>query len=386
MWQILAGVVLLVYTGINIYTGVRILDLARHFLPSFWALVFWPLYFLFCYSFILTLFLRLDRVRPLRQAALYALPFVIYFFLALLVIDGARLVLRLMNRPPSPGFSLAGTGIALGLALLAMIYGAFHARDIRTVHYEITLNKDLGGSLRIAHISDLHLGVSVGRKWAANIVDAVNRTKPDLICITGDIFDNNLDAIRDLDGVAAELRRLQAPLGVYACLGNHDVDRISLSALREGFPLVRIYDFLKKANIILLEDEVELVAERFYLAGRRDARPIGLRQERKSAAELTAGLDKSRPIIFLDHQPVDFPGNEGAGADLILSGHTHKGQFFPGNIFTARIYKKAGAVHYGYWRGNAAQGIVTSGSGVWGPPIRIATNSEVAVIDIKFEK
>jgi len=327
---------------------------------------------------------------------MYALPFLVYFFFALLVFELLRFGLRFFDRfPLPPGFSAALTGIALGLALLAMVYGTIHARDIRTKHYDITLNKSLPAedtgtvrtdqvsAIRVALVSDLHIGTSVDREWVANIVDAVNKAKPDIICIAGDIFDNDFSAVKDLDGIASELQRLKAPLGVYACPGNHDVDRLSL---RGDAANDRIKEFLEKGDIIYLEDEIRLVNDSFYLVGRRDARPIGLRQVRKSAAELTAELDKSRPIIFLDHEPVDFPGEEKAGADLIFSGHTHRGQFFPGNIITAFIYKKAGAVSYGYWRGNSAQGIVSSGAGVWGPPIRIATDSEVAVVDVKFAR
>jgi predicted MPP superfamily phosphohydrolase len=107
-----------------------------------------------------------------------------------------------------------------------------------------------------------------------------------------------------------------------------------------------------------------------------------LNEERKPATEITAGLDKSRPLIFLNHQPSDFREDEEAGADLVLTGHTHKGQFFPGNLFTVNIFKSAGATHYGYMKGRSAQLLVTSGAGVWGPPLRIASNSEVAVINI----
>jgi len=320
--------------------------------------------------------------------AMYVLPFLLYFFLALLVLDGVRFGLRFIGHfPLPPDFSAAGTGIVFGLALLTMVYGTFHARDIRTAHYDITLKKpgtgqpDQAPTLRIALVSDLHIGVTVDRKWVANIVDAVNKTGPDIIFIAGDIFDSGLGAVKDLDGVGTELRRLKAPLGVYACPGNHDVDRISL---RENAASDRIRDFLTKEGIVYLEDEIRFVKDSFYLVGRRDARPIGLRQERKSAAELTADIDKSRPVIFLDHEPVDFPREEAAGADLILSGHTHRGQLFPVNIITAILYKRAGAVSYGYWRGHSAQGVVSSGAGLWGPPIRIATDSEVAVINLKF--
>ena len=68
-----------------------------------------------------------------------------------------------------------------------------------------------------------------------------------------------------------------------------------------------------------------------------------------------------------------------------MSGHTHRGQFFPGNIATSRIFRNAGALHYGHWKGAVAQGIITSGIGVWGPALRIGTDSEVAVIDVVFE-
>ena len=388
MWLFRSGIVLLGYVVINIYTGIRFLKLIKYFFPSFRAFIFWPFYIFLCYSFVLVMLLRLDRIRPIRQAAMYSLPAFVYFFLALLVLDGARLLLQRFGIIPRlPGFSAAGAGIALGLVLIVMIYGSFHARDIYTVHYGVTLNKNMGEApLRITLVSDLHIGMTVGRDWVANIVNAVNKTNPDMICIAGDIFDNDLSVVKDLEGVATELRRLKAPLGVYACPGNHDVDRFSL---REATATNGIQDFLKKVDITFLQDQVELVADRFYLVGRRDASnrgaaPGGVRGERKSAAELVADLDRTKPVIFLDHQPVDFLREDAAGVDLVFSGHTHRGQFFPGNIATAYIYKKAGAVHYGYWKGRSVQGIVSSGAGVWGPAIRVATNSEVAVVDISY--
>ena len=386
MWLFRSGIVLLAYICINIYTGVRLYGFAKYFFPSIKIFIFWPVYIVICYSFVLIYLLRLHSILPLRQAVMYSLPTVVYLFLAVFIMDLARLLLQHLHRiPRTPAVSAIFTGIALGIAVIIMIYGAINVRNIHTVHYNITLNKKSPESpLRVALISDLHIGAVIGRKWTANIVDAVNRTNPDLVLMAGDIFDSNLDTEVDLDGITAELRRFKATFGVYACAGNHDIDRLLLSTLREGGSNSRIHDFLKNAGITLLQDEVAEAAG-ICLIGRRDARPIGMSQSRKSAAELVSGLDKSRPIIFLDHQPVDYPREEAAGADLILSGHTHRGQFFPGNIATAYIYKKAGAVHYGYWKGRSAQGIVTSGAGTWGPAVRVATHSEVAVVDIIFD-
>jgi predicted MPP superfamily phosphohydrolase len=391
MWLFGSGLFLIAYLVINIYTGIRVFSFIKFFLTSFKAFIFWPVYLLFCYSFVLFSFLQFVRMSPLRLATMGSIPAVFYFFLVLLLLDGLRFLLQHFGRiPHAQIYSIAGTGIAICLALITMIYGAYNARNIRTVHYTVTLNKRTEMSrLRIALVSDLHIGETVGQKWVANIVDAVNGTEPDIIFIAGDIIDSSLEAIYDIEAVAAELKQFNAPLGVYACPGNHDVDRLSLrQAGGTGGGMDGIKAFLETADIVFLLDEIVMPVDGIYLAGRKDARPIGFRQERKSAVELTAGLDLngSKALILLDHQPVDFSNLEKVGADLIFSGHTHRGQFFPANIVTKLMYKKAGATHYGYWRGGTAQGIVSSGAGVWGPSIRVATGSEVAVIDVVFRE
>jgi len=390
MWIFGSGLFLAAYLGITVYTGLRLFSLIKFFLPShkthIGAFIFWPLYFLISCSFILFSILQFAWVGPFRLAAMNSIPALCYFFLALSLLDGIRIFLQRLGRiPHTKVYSAAGAGVAICLALITMIYGVYNARSIRTVHYTITLNKRVERpSLRIALVTDLHIGETVDQKWVANIVDAINKTEPEIICIAGDIINSSMESIADPEAVAAELRRLKAPLGVYACPGNHD--RLSQ---RQSGGVGGLEAFLEKANIVFLLDEVVMPAENIYLAGRRDASnrrfdPNGLRQVRKTAAELTAGLEKSKAIIFLDHQPVDYSYLEKAGADLILSGHTHRGQFFPGNVATAFIYKKAGATHYGYWHGSTAQAVVSSGAGVWGPPIRVATGSEVAVIDVVF--
>jgi uncharacterized protein len=389
MWLFGSGLFLIAYLGINIYTGNRVFSLIKFFLPSFRAFIFWPIYFLFCYSFILLTFIRSGWTRLFRLVAMNFIPSMFYFLLALLLLDGIRILLQHFGHVPrSQIYSAAGTGIAICLALITMIYGTYNARSIRTVNYAVTLNKQIEmPHLRIALVSDLHIGEMVGRKWVANIVDAINKTEPDIICIAGDIIDSNLQAISDIEAVAGELRRLNAPLGVYACPGNHDVDRLSLrQSDGTGSGMDGIKAFLETANVVFLLDEIVMPSDSLYLIGRKDARPIGLRQERKPADELAIGLDRSKILIVLDHQPVDYIILEKAGADLILSGHTHRGQFFPGNLATRLIFKKAGATHYGYWRGGTAQGIVSSGAGVWGPSIRVATGSEVAVVDVVFRE
>jgi predicted MPP superfamily phosphohydrolase len=215
-------------------------------------------------------------------------------------------------------------------------------------------------------------------KWIERVVNTINKAQPEIVFLSGDIFDGNIGSIKNIDEIILQLKRINAPLGVYACLGNHDVDRMSIT---EG-KTERIAGILKSAGVVLLWDEVYKVRENLYIAGRKDARPIGMSPGRLKPEELLAGLDGT--IIVLDHQPVEFPLLEKAGADLVLSGHTHRGQIFPGSLITSPMYKKMGADDYGYWKGNTMQGVVTSGAGIWGPPLRVGTNSEAAVIDIGF--
>ena len=383
MWVFISIFVLIFYTLIVIYNGINILGLLRFFFPFFRSYAFWPLFILLCYSMIFIFLSRSERFSSLRNMALYPIPAMFYMALFLVIFNFLLFLLRQFgNISIIPGFYAAKTGIALIFTIIIMFYGYFHAKDIKTVHYSVNLDGySNGGSLRIVLISDTHIGGMTDRRWLGRIVDTVNASEPDIIFITGDIFDRNPGTMPDRENKIAELRRLSARLGVYAVAGNHDVDRFTFGEEPET---VTINEFLESAGIVFLQDEVRLINNSFYLIGRRDIRPIGGSVIRKSASELAAGLDNSFPIIFLDHQPMEFREMEEAGADLILSGHTHRGQFFPGNIATYFLFKRAGAVHYGHWRGERAQGIVSSGAGVWGLVFRLGSGSEAVVIDLQL--
>ena len=241
--------------------------------------------------------------------------------------------------------------------------------------------------LRIALIADLHLGGSVGLPHARKMKKIIDRMQPDLIIYAGDIFDNDFDAIDKPGEIAAVFRSLSSTYGSYACWGNHDIDEVILagftfnsgSAATTSDP--RMDQFLVDANIRLLKDETVLIGDSFYLIGRLDA---SCRQKsgiiRKTAAELIRPLDASRPVIVIDHQPSELSELAAADADLVLSGHTHDGQLFPGNITTRIGWKNScGKLVLGNMTS-----IVTSGVGVWGPAMRIGTDSEVAEVDVTF--
>jgi predicted MPP superfamily phosphohydrolase len=159
--------------------------------------------------------------------------------------------------------------------------------------------------------------------------------------------------------MASEMRRLQAP--VYACLGNHEY--------YSGEP--RAAQFIKDAGIRLLIDEAAVIDSAIVVIGRDDRTNM----KRKDVRTLLAGVDRSKYVILLDHQPYSLEQSEVAGVDFQLSGHTHRGQVWPISWITDAIYECSWGSHQ---RGDT-QYYVSSGIGIWGGKFRIGTQSEYAV-------
>ena len=140
--------------------------------------------------------------------------------------------------------------------------------------------------------------------------------------------------------------------------------------------------FLSDSGIILLEDETVLTDEGFYIAGRRDpSKSEKEGHDRLTPSELLEDLDKTKPVIVIDHQPGELEELAEAGADIDLSGHTHDGQIFPGNLTVKLAWENP----YGVKQVGNMTSFVTSGAGVWGPPMRVGTDSEVMIIDVNFK-
>lgn len=298
----------------------------------------------------------------------------VYLLLYTLLADGIYLVIKLF-KPQSVNFIRFICGIcAIVFTLVTVGYGFFNAKQLKVVNYQIrTENQNLGNDLKIALISDLHLGAVGTEGRLEDIVEKVNSLQPDVICIAGDFFDSDFNAISDPEKAIKTIRGLQSKYGTYLCFGNHDA----------GSTVPQMLDFIDKCGIIPLFDQCITIDGRFNLVGRLDKSPIGGFEAMKRAEtdEVIAKVQNDLPIIVLDHNPahIDEYGSE---VDLILSGHTHKGQIFPGGIITNLMY----TVDHGYYRAdeNSPNVIVTSGVGAWGMPIRVGTSSEV--VEIIFKK
>jgi Predicted phosphohydrolases len=375
-FYLLSSVFIALYIAINYYIGLRGRQLFVTRLHLLNVQIYWCIFFLIVFVSILGVIGHRFLPRILQGIfsciANYWLPAVVYFFLFIVLID----LVRVLGSPFGLTEAIKNHFIftsALGLVVVLFVaglltYGTWNARNIKITSYQIHIAK-LAGALKKLHIvmiSDLHLS-DIGERRSLQIIDKVNRLKPDLIVIPGDIVP--IEKLR----MAENLRKLKSKYGVFASLGNHDYYEGDLSQ--------RIH-WLQQAGIDVLRDNDVKVAESFYLIGRDDkSYEMMSGTQRKKIAELTAGINHELPLIELDHQPVDLEAAREAGIDLQLSGHTHKGQFFPFNLVTSRVFK----IDYGYLKMGSLQVIVSSGAGTWGPPIRIGSSSEVVDIQLTFQ-
>lgn len=294
---------------------------------------------------------------PVFYVCHYLLGFIVYMVmfvnLAGLLLFLGRLF-RLLPAPLPGRAGVAAGAISLFLSAALSVYGSVHGAAIQIKPYEI----QVGGQaqekapLRIALISDLHLGYVIGPHHLEKVVDAVNSTKPDLVCIAGDIFDGDAAALAEPGALRDLFLKIDSVYGVYACLGNHDA----------GPSYDQMMEFLAASGVRVLEDEAVVIDGRFVLAGRKDSFPIGRQGEGRGSLTLPATAS-DLPVIVMDHQPGNIRGY-GEGTDLILCGHTHQGQMFPFNLITDAVFD----VDYGYYRATGQS------------PQRVATDNEVAEI------
>lgn len=377
MGIIMALVALSVLTGTSCYISNRLYKGLAVFFPS---LKFWPVLVVVC-AVTLLLVLGFGRAllplptgvkQMLGLISAYLMGAFIYLLLFTVVSDIIFAIPRLMKLSfiLQPRFNGIVTVLVLALTIGTCVYGAINARCIDHVSYSIALhNKKDISDIKLVMISDLHLGAVGSESRLEKTVREINSTHPDIVCIAGDFFDTDYSAISDPEAALETIKKIDATYGVYACLGNHD----------GGETYAQMTEFLEKAGIRLLNDTYTVIDDRLVLAGRLDASPIGGygEEKRKPLSEILSNTDPDLPVIVLDHNPANID-EYGAETDLVLSGHTHKGQIFPANIVTDLLYE----VDYGYYRKdeNSPHTVVSSGVGYWGMPLRVGTNCEIVSV------
>ena len=259
--------------------------------------------------------------------------------------------------------------VALSVTAVYMLAGWFFAHHVFETDYRLKTKKELGDSrLRVALIADSHIGVTLdGEKFAAQM-KRLNACKPDAIIIAGDFVDD--DTKRD-DMVRAcqALGETRTKYGVFYADGNHDKGYGN----SRGFSIDDLYAELEKNGVTVLLDETA-VFDHLNIIGRKD---YGA-PDRKTASELTDGLDTDKYTIMIDHQPRDYAAESGTPTDLVLSGHTHGGHIFPAALVSLAFNDKI----YGKEVRDGTTFIVTSGISGWVIPFKTGCISEFVIIDV----
>ncbi|MEZ4846065.1 MAG: metallophosphoesterase [Bdellovibrionota bacterium] len=265
-------------------------------------------------------------------------------------------------------FSVMGAaGAIAGLGLIEVFRGS----RVKKVSISVpNLASSLQG-LKIAQISDLHVGPTIRKGYVDDVVDQTNALDPDLIFVTGDLADGKMDALAEH---MAPLGRLKSKYGIYYVTGNHEyywgVNDFLASTSTLGFiPLVnenKIIDI--QGGKLMIAGIPDVVGSQFF-----PTHSIDLRK----AMESNEKIDLK---ILLSHRPDTIIDAEPLGYDLQFSGHTHSGQFFPFSLLVPLVHK--------YYRGLNQHGrmqvYVNPGTGYWGPANRFTIPSEITAITLEI--
>ena len=317
--------------------------------------------------------------RSLDWLGSYWLGAMVYFLLIVIAIDLFRVINHYLPLIPlQMRRNPAALNFYLGIASLIVVAGVLMAGRWNATHplvrpLEVNIARRVAGvdSMKIAFVSDIHLGSIVGQRQLRQMVEIINAMRPDVILFGGDLLDEDLTPVIHRN-IGQCLEELKAPLGAYAIPGNHECYG----------GIVNATAYLESHSIRVLRDSVVKLANGVYIVGRedRDGKRI-TGQTRRSLADLMQTVDPAAPIVVLDHQPVNLPETVAAGVDLQLSGHTHHGQLWPFNYMTAKVYQ----ISRGYRQIGKTHFFVSSGYGTWGPPVRLASRSEIIGIVLHFK-
>ncbi|GAA3815617.1 metallophosphoesterase [Streptomyces coacervatus] len=269
---------------------------------------------------------------------------------------------------PEPSRRLFVSRVVAGAAAAAAVgtvgygtYGVLRGPSVKRVTVPLAKLPRAAHGYRIAVVSDIHLGPTLGRGFAQKVVDTINSTRPDIVAVVGDLVDGS---VKNLGPAAAPLSQLKAPS--YFVTGNHEY----FSGAKQWVEEVR------RLGLHPLENaRTELPW--FDLAGVNDIAG----ESEGQGPDFTKALgdrDTARACVLLAHQPVQIHDAVRHGVDLQLSGHTHGGQLWPGNFIAAAANPTvAGLERYG-----DTQLYVSRGAGAWGPPTRVGAPSDITVIEL----
>ncbi|MDE7162294.1 MAG: metallophosphoesterase [Anaeroplasmataceae bacterium] len=291
------------------------------------------------------------------------LGFFLYYVLALPIIIGIKKIISLIKKKEMKILGKSGILIAAALSCIVCIIGVICAQVPETKNYKLDIG--LKQRMRITVVSDIHYGATGSMLSLDKMVHNINKTNADVVLLVGDVFDNKTKKLNH-EKFVTTMNKIESKYGTYAVTGNHEFMTNTLEEIAK---------FYEGTNIRLLLDEEIVIQDVFRLVGR-----IDYRGGRKELNEVITSNDL--PIIVLDHQP-QFYREAKDLADLQISGHTHNGQIFPGDLLIGLLNLIAyqspsdGLHHYDDFILS-----ITRGYGTWGFPMRLSGPSQIVTYDL----
>ncbi len=380
-WNFLVffSIVLIVYFLINYYIFKRgLLALSE---AGIYRTLFFYFFLFLAISYpagrILEQFLRNSVSKYLIIIGAFYLAVMIYAFLFIVIVDIFRLGNHFLHFFPAfitKNYTKSAeitTYLISAVIILIVLAGHINTLYPRVRTLNITIKKPANSiqELSMAVVSDIHLGTIIQDNHLNRIVNKVNRIKPDIVFMPGDIVDEDVAPIIEQNMIET-LRKIKSKYGVFAVTGNHEY----FSGVNEAV------SYMEKAGIQVLQDEYIKISDAFYIIGRKDRMAGRMGNGRKPLKEIIAGIDPSYPLILMDHQPLRLEEALETAIDLQLSGHTHHGQLFPVNLITQAVYE----LSWGYLKKENTNYYVSCGVGTWGPPVRTTSVPEIVHIKLKF--
>ena len=251
--------------------------------------------------------------------------------------------------------------LTLVLSLLS-IYNASGPPHFKEIHVPITkIPKRLEG-YKILLLSDLHLTRFTSLEWLKNVSHMANGLSPHVIVFTGDLIDDDAESLKEHSAI---LRKMRARRGKYAVAGNHEF-YVGMDEFEE---------VAKASRIKILHNDIKTISGRLLLMGIDDISGATYRDYETVLKSMLENETKRKIKVLLTHRPDPFDKAAEMGIDLTLAGHMHGGQIPPMSLLVRAVT----SFPYGYYKNNGSSLYTTSGTGTWGPPMRLGTNSEMVL-------
>ena len=305
----------------------------------------------------------------------------LYLFFSSLIADVIRLMWKYLLKARHLNFipKYHKKGVIAFIIFLVIIIGSVYGMNhIELTQYNLTTDKIDNESYSIVWVSDIHYGTVQNPQLVKESISKINDLKPDIVVLGGDIVDERTSK-EDMNEVFRQLGEINSTYGTYYVFGNHDTQPSSTDYENGNrtFSDEELERAITGNGIRILNDEKTQINGDIVLVGRSDPKWDDA-VDRIDIVDILNESDRSRYVVVLDHQPVEYEQNSRQGADLQISGHTHGGQMFPFAIMEELM----GHLIYGeYHFGNMEQ-IVSSGLTGWGWPMRNEAKCEYVLINI----